>query len=141
MMVSTRDTDECNRVVIYIQLKIGLDAMKNGMLAMLLSTACYHIFATISTAGACIRWLSWMVTRWSGPHLQEASELGVTVGDVAALAVHQCRDDISQRRQREVNLDTLLQPITWTGRAARGAIIVRYDTDVSLACVQRLLEN
>ena len=49
-------------------------------------------------------------------HLQQPGQLGVPIRDVLALAVHQGGDDVSQRRQRQVDLGSLLQPVssrTW----------------------------
>ena len=43
--------------------------------------------------------------------LQESGELGVTVGDVAALPVHQVGDDVAKHHEREVDLHGLLQPL------------------------------
>mmetsp|Transcript_71645 Transcript_71645/g.115663 ORF Transcript_71645/g.115663 Transcript_71645/m.115663 type:complete len:268 (-) Transcript_71645:884-1687(-) len=43
--------------------------------------------------------------------LQQPCELGVSVRDVRGLAVHKGRDDVPQRREREVDLRRLLEPI------------------------------
>ena len=51
------------------------------------------------------------------PTLQESRELGVSVGDVGGLAVNQSRDDVTQRRQRQVDLGGLLQTLALTSAA------------------------
>jgi hypothetical protein len=43
--------------------------------------------------------------------LQQSRQLRVTIGHVRALAVDQGRDDVSQRRQRQVDLRCFLQPL------------------------------
>ena len=50
-------------------------------------------------------------------HLQQACELGVSVGDVAAFAVHQRTDDVAQGGQGQVDLGGLLQPVTCVTQA------------------------
>ena len=44
--------------------------------------------------------------------LQQSSELGVTVRDVRRLGVNQRRDDVTQRRERQVDLVGLLQTVS-----------------------------
>ena len=47
--------------------------------------------------------------------LEESGEFGVAVGHVAVLAVDQRRDDVAERRQAQVDLGGLAQPLA--GRA------------------------
>ena len=44
--------------------------------------------------------------------LEEARQFGVAVGDVGGLAVHQSGDDVTQRRQRQVDLGRFLQSLS-----------------------------
>lgn len=43
--------------------------------------------------------------------LQQPCEFGVTVGHVGALAIHQCRDNIAQCGERQVDLSGFLQSL------------------------------